>query len=84
MCIEAQSCRGREKQIFRGLLKIRFVQILSSYRTLFKWAFNEIRDCDGFASFCSVIGLKSWRHPLDQSDTKLKLISSCSLVFFGA
>ena len=43
-----------------------------------------IRDCFGFASLSSVIGLESSRHPLNQSDSKLKPIATWSLAFSRA
>ena len=43
-----------------------------------------IRDCIGFALLRSVIGLENLRHPLNQSDAKLKPIVTWSLAFFRA
>ena len=40
-----------------------------------------IRNCIGFALLCSVIGLENSRHPLSQSDAKLKPIATWSLAF---
>ena len=43
-----------------------------------------IRDCIGFALLRSVIGLENSRHPLNQSDAKLKPIATWSLAFSRA
>ena len=40
-----------------------------------------IRDCIGFALLRSVIGLENSRHPLNQSDAKVKPIATWSLSF---
>ena len=45
---------------------------------------NLIRDCIGLALLRSVIGLDNPRHPLRQSDAKLKLIATWSLAFSRA
>ena len=43
-----------------------------------------IRDCIGFALLRSVIGLENLRHPLNQSDAKVKPITTWSLAFSRA
>ena len=43
-----------------------------------------IRDCIGFALLRSVIGLENSRHPLNQSNTKLKPFATWSLAFSRA
>ena len=43
-----------------------------------------IRDCIGFALLRSVIGLENSRHPLNQSDAKLKPIATWSVAFSRA
>ena len=43
-----------------------------------------IRDCIGFALLRSVIGLENSRHPLNQSDAKVKPIATWSLAFSRA
>ena len=45
---------------------------------------NVIRDCIGFALLRSVIGLENSRHPLNQSDAKVKPIATWSLAFSRA
>ena len=45
---------------------------------------NVIRDCIGFASLRSVIGLEISLYPLNQSDAKLKPILTWSLAFSRA
>ena len=42
------------------------------------------RDCISFALLCSVIGPEIMHHLLDQSDTKLKPITTSSPEFFRA
>ena len=43
-----------------------------------------IRDCIGLALLCSVIGLENSRHPLNQSDAKVKPIATWPLAFSRA
>ena len=43
-----------------------------------------IRDCSGFALRCFVIGPENLRHSLNQSDAKLRSISSWSPAFSRA
>ena len=54
------------------------------FRVIFNWVSKVIRDCVGFVSLRCVIGLENSRHPLNQSDAKLKLISTWSLAFSRA
>ena len=54
------------------------------YRAIFNWVSKVIRDYIGFALLRSVIGLENSRHPLNQSDAKLKPIATWSLVFSRA
>ena len=54
-----------------SLHKVYFV--ISSLKCKFiKWVSKVIRRCFVFALLRSVIGLKNWRHSLNQSDAKLK------------
>ena len=53
-------------------------------RIIFKWVSKVILDCIGFALLRSVIGLENSRHPLNQSDAKLKPIATWSLAFSRA
>ena len=55
-----------------------------SYRAILNWVSKVIRDCIGFALLRSVIGLENSRHPLNQSDAKLKPIATWSLAFSRA
>ena len=54
-----------------GQLNGRWPMVL---RAIFNRVSTVIRDCFGFASLRSVIGLENSRHPLNQSDAKLKAI----------
>ena len=49
------------------------------YRAIFNRVLKVIRDCIGFGSLYIVIGLENSRHPLSQSDAKLKPILTWSL-----
>ena len=53
-------------------------------RAIFNWVSKVIRKCIGFGSLCIVIGLENSRHPLSQSDAKLKPIAIWSLAFSRA
>ena len=53
-------------------------------RAIFNWVSKVIRDCIGFALLRSVIGLENSRHPLKQSDAKVKPIATWSLAFSRA
>ena len=57
---------------------------LTYFRAIFNWVSKVIRDCIGFALLRSVIGLENSRHPLNQSDAKLKPIATWSLAFSRA
>ena len=50
-------------------------------RAIFNWVSKVIRDCIGFALLHSVIGLENLRHPLNQTDAKVKPIATWSLAF---
>ena len=54
------------------------------FRAIFNCVSKVIRDCIGFALLRSVIGLKKSRHPLNQSDAKVKPILTWSLAFSRA
>ena len=56
------------------------------FRAIFNWVSKVIRDCIGFAllRFNTVIGLENSRHPLNQSDAKVKPIATWSLAFSRA
>ena len=47
-----------------------------NYRAILNWVSKVIRDCIDFALLRSVIGLENSRHALNQSDAKLKPIST--------
>ena len=55
--------------------------LLKASRAIFSWVSKVIRDYIGFALLRSVIGLENSRHPLNQSDAKLKPIATWSLAF---
>ena len=57
---------------------------VSHVREIFNWVSKVIRNCIGFALLRSVIGLENSRHPLNQSDAKLKPIATWSLAFSRA
>ena len=56
----------------------------SVVRAIFNWVSKIIRDCISFALLCFVIGLENSRHPLSQSDAKLKPIAIWSRAFSRA
>lgn len=56
----------------------------SKIRAIFNWLSKVIRDCIGFASLCSVIGLENSLPPISQSDAKLKPKVTWSLALFRA
>ena len=58
--------------------------LLLYFRAIFNWASKVIRDCIGFDLLRSVIGLENSRHPLNQSDAKLKPIATWSPAFSRA
>ena len=53
-------------------------------RAISNWVSRVIRDCIGFALLRSVIYLENLRHPLNQSDAKVKPIATWSLAFSRA
>ena len=59
-------------------------QYAVSHRAIFNWVSKVIRDCIGYALLRSVIGLEISRHPLNQSDAKVKPIATWSLAFSRA
>ena len=65
-------------RIFWGL------HILLPIRAIFNWVSKVIRDCIGFALLRSVIGQENSRHPLSQSDAKVKPIATWLLAFSRA
>ena len=50
----------------------------------FEWVYKDIQDHFGFTQPCSVIGPENSRHPLNQSDAKLKTIATWSPAFSRA
>ena len=67
-------------------MKVSEHKLQIEFRTgaIFNGVSKVIRDFIGFGSLCIVIGLENSRHPLSQSDAKLKPIAIWSLAFSRA